>query len=187
MNCRDRCHYCSPSRRLYGRNEWSAFTYVSAPLSSFRTDHGLTWPFGISRQDVESRDDHCFFFRGRDIVQMWPWSFGGEGETTGASNDSTTRICPSLLMTTSAAPAALAARIARAISAWVTLAGRTRHRAHYVGSLSASRPALARSARRNAQYCVDRRNGSELFWMPTTNRFWMWNTLTEITRRFGLA
>jgi hypothetical protein len=55
------------------RIENARWVHVSASLSMDKTtpfaDQGLSWRFGISRQEVESRDDHRFFFAGTDIVQ----------------------------------------------------------------------------------------------------------------------
>jgi hypothetical protein len=37
--------------------------------ADIRADQGLSWHFGISRQEVAFREDHRFFFAGTDCVQ----------------------------------------------------------------------------------------------------------------------
>jgi hypothetical protein len=70
---------------------------------------------------VEFRDDHRFFFSGLDKTY---WSSAVEGDGCASDDfDSTIWIWPSVSTTTSAAPVALAARIARAISSSVIFAG----------------------------------------------------------------
>jgi|ERR1700682_534021 len=46
-----------------------SFAHSLEQAGEIRADQGLSWPFGISLQEVASREDHRFFFAGTDCVQ----------------------------------------------------------------------------------------------------------------------
>jgi hypothetical protein len=77
---------------------------LQTPMVSLRSRFELA--FWNVPPEEDSGDRHRFSFLGTDIVQTEaPWPFGGADETAGSFGDSPIRICPSLSMITSIAPA----------------------------------------------------------------------------------